>query len=125
MGWDVQRAVFQLTVDSGYGFWDDPEWGIDINKEDCLAILSVNSEVGYHSCERSAVYDDMTDYVDELQDEENLPNERFLVTYYWWDGRNLIQLADVDISREEIIQNVLNQKYREGADYFLMREVFK
>ena len=122
MSWDVERAVYQLTVDPAYGFYDDPEWGVDLNKEDCLFILSVNSEAGYHSCERSVLYDDMTGYVDELQNEEDLPDGRFIVTYYWYDSFDLLQLADVGISKAEIIQNVKNQKYREGADYFLMEE---
>lgn len=120
MSWDVQRAVFQITVEPRYAFYDDPEWGVDLRREDCLAVLSVNSETGYHSCERSACYDDMTGYVDEIQREEELPEGKYIVTYYWFDGQDLQQLADVGIMKAEIIQNVQNQKYREGADYFLM-----
>ena len=119
---DCERAVFQLDVSPTYGFLDDPEWGVDIHKEDCLCILRIIDEVGYHSCERSALYDDMTGYVNEIQREEALPEGKYIVTYYWFDGQDLQQLADVGIMKAEIIQNVRNQKYREGADYFLMEE---
>lgn len=119
---DYERAVFQLDVTPSYAFWDDPEWGVDIHKEDCLCVLHLRDEVGYHSCKKSAIWDDMNGYVDEIQKEKDLPDGKFIVTYYMYDGQDLIQLADVDISKEEIIQNVLNQKYREGADYFLMKK---
>lgn len=121
---DYERAVFQLDVSPSYGFLDDPEWGVDIHKEDCLCVLRLVDEVGYHSCKRSAIWDDMTGYVDEIQREEELPDGRFIVTYYMYDGQDLVQLADVDVSKDEVIQNVINQKYREGADYFLMKNKF-
>ena len=46
----------------------------------------------------------------------------YIVCYWWYDGQDLLQLADVGIAKEEIIENVRDQKYREGADYYLMQE---
>lgn len=119
---DYERAVFQLDVEPTYGFLDDPEWGVDIHREECLFVFRLVDEVGYHSCKRSVIWDDMTGYVDGLQREEKLPEGKYVVTYYHYDGQDLIQLADVDVTKEQIIQNVLAQKYREGADYFLMKK---
>ncbi len=119
---DCERAVYQIDVVPSYGFVDDPEWGVDIHRDDCLFILRLVDEVGFHSCKRSAIWNDMTGYVDQLQKEENLPEGQYIVTYYMYDGQDLQQLADVGVSKEQIIQNVIAQKYREGADYFLMKE---
>ena len=118
---DYERAVFQINVNPDYAFYDDPEWGVDLHKEDCLCVLHLRDEVGWHSCNKSAIWDDMTGYVDELQREEKLPDGDYIVTYFWYDGQDLQQLADVGISKQQIIENVKNQKYREGADYFLVK----
>lgn len=53
-------------------------------------------------------------------DEAALPDGLFIVTYYWWDGQDLLQYCDHGITKQQIIENVRAQKYREGADYFLI-----
>ena len=81
---------------------------------------------GYHTCERSLLHDDMTDYVDCLQNESDLVNgELYVVCYSWTDCPScLYQKVDFGITKQEIIQNVLDQKYREGAEYFTMGQMF-
>lgn len=85
-----------------------------------------NGDLFYHQCKRSALYDDMTGYVDQLQDEEKLTDdELYVVTYYkYLDNWNLDQLVDFGLTKQEIIQNVLDQKYVEGADYVTMGKMF-
>lgn len=109
--------------DGNYYFFDYPE---DCERECGIGAVDVNDEVGYHQCKKSALYDDMEGYVDELQDEQNLPDGNYIVTYFYFnDDCDLEQRVDFDISKSEIIQNVINQKYVEGADYFLMDKLVR
>ena len=117
-----ERAVYQFDVEPLYGFLDYPEWGVDIHREDCAFVFDLTKETGYHACVRSACYDDMTGYIDVLQREGDLPAGKYVVCYYVYDNGDLLQLAEVGVTREEIIENVLDQKYVEGADYFLIEE---
>ena len=103
-----------------YYWWDEPIWGEDLNREDCTDILNVKNETGCHMCNKSVLYDNMDGYEDAVQDESSLPDGLYIVTYYFWDGRDLLQYCDHGISRQQIIENVKNQKYREGAVYFLI-----
>ena len=120
----MERAVFQVSVEPTYGFLDDPEWDLDIHREECLFVLDVEKRTDSHACNRSVVYDDMTGYVDAVQSENLLPEGKYIVTYWTQDGESydLLQMADIGLTKDEIIENVVNQKYREGADYFLMPE---
>lgn len=87
-------------------------------------ILIVKDEVGYHACNKSAVWDDLEGYTDILQNENELPDNQFyIVTYYKYDGSGLEQLIDFGITKQQIIDNVNNQKYIEGADYFTMEQL--
>lgn len=101
-------------------WWDEPIWGEDLNREDCMIILNERGAIGCHMSQKSIIWDDMTGFVDELQEEESMPDGQYIVTYYWWDGHDLIQLADWGIDKAQIIENVKNQKYREGAEYYRM-----
>ena len=106
--------------DRNYYFFDYPE---DYEREDGIGAVDVSDEIGYHECKKSALYDDMTGYVDELQDEDNLPEGNYIVTYFFLnDDLDLEGRVDFGISKSEIIQNVINQKYIEGADYFKMEQ---
>lgn len=47
------------------------------------------------------------------------------MTYYEYDGTDFLeQLVDFGLTKQEIIQNVLDQKYVEGADYVTMGKLF-
>ena len=87
-----------------------------------VGCLKYENSVGYHQCVKSALYDDLSEYIDELQDEESLPDDKlFIVTYYEAeDAFTLIHRVDFGISKQQIIDNVHAQKYVEGADYFTM-----
>lgn len=86
------------------------------------------NSAGYHECNKSVLYYDMTEYVDELQDEENLADTELYVATYnhaFLDGEhwNLEGLVDFGITKQEIIDNVKNQKYVEGATYYTMGQM--
>lgn len=83
---------------------------------------------GYHRSVKSALYDDMTGYVDVVQDEENnlCNTELYVVTYFKYNESlgGLDQCVDFGITKWEIIENVKNQKYTEGATYYTMGHMF-
>mgnify|MGYP001266107035 FL=1 len=115
----MERAIIK-DVDGNYYFFDDPEWGVDIERSEAELVLDVDKEISYHACKKSFLYDDMDGYVDELQNEESLPEGEYTVTYYARCDDDLVQLVDYGITKQQIIKNVLAQKYVEGADYFLL-----
>lgn len=82
---------------------------------------------GYHANKKSALYDDMDGYVDALQHEEDLADgELYVVTYFEFESCSfgLLQKVDFGITKQEIIENIKNQKYVEGASYFTMGQMF-
>lgn len=113
----------------GY-FWVDTPDTIDEEIEavgkDKFRYVFDNGGLFCHQCVRSALYDDMTGYVDKLQGEEKLADdELYVVTYYKYHNKyELEQLVDFGLTKREIIGNVLNQKYVEGADYVTMGKLF-
>ena len=60
-----------------------------------------------------------------FQNENELPNGKYIVTYFKLsdNGSDLEQLVDYEITKEQIIENVNAQRYVEGADYFLMEQL--
>lgn len=86
-----------------------------------------NECVDYHKCIKSALYDDMTEYVDQLQNEENLyQTELYVVLYNEFEESSggLLGKVDFGVTKEEIIENVKSQKYVEGATYFTIGHMF-
>ncbi len=79
----------------------------------------------FHECKHSKLWEDVTGIVDKLQEEDNLSEDkRYIVCYYEVDENyDLFQKVDWNITKQEIINNVLAQKYFEGADYYLMEEL--
>lgn len=122
----MERAIIKLE-DGQHVFCDDPEWGVDCSVEETVGVVDIDKEIGCHECKRSVLYDDMTGYIDEIQEENELPdNESFIVTYFKDDGSHgsgLEQLVDFGITKQQIINNVIAQKYVEGADYFTMGQL--
>lgn len=113
----------------GYFWSDTPDTiGEEIESvgEDKFRYVFDNGGLFFHQCKRSALWDDMTGYVDQLQDEEELADdELYVVTYYEYDGTDFLeQLVDFGLTKQEIINNVKNQKYVEGADYVTMGKLF-
>ena len=109
--------------DGNYYFYDYPE---DYERKDGIGAVDISDEIGFHQCKKSGLYEDLTGYIDTVQGEEILPDGNYIVTYFYLDKNfDLQQLVDYNISKSEIIQNVINQKYVEGADYFLMEQLVK
>ena len=118
--------IFILEGDNGY-FWVDYPEAIEYYGEDKFRYMFDNGSLFSHQCKRSALYDDMTGYVDHLQNEEELADdELYVVVYYEYDSRwcDLKQLVDFGLTKQEIIRNVINQKYVEGADYCTLGQLF-
>lgn len=81
----------------------------------------------YHKCFKSALYNDMTGYQDEVQCEGELSDDELYVVTYFKCLRDvcfLEQLVDFGITKQEIIDNVKHNKYVEGASYFTMGQMF-
>lgn len=124
----MERAIFKCDDGTRY-FYDDPIWGEDLSKEDVEGILDLDSSLGFHECKRSVLYDDMTGYVDEVQDERELSdNILYIVTYFrvgGSHGSDLEQVVDFGITKQQLIENIEAQKYVECADYFSVEQLRK
>ena len=119
----TERMIVNDVDGNNYYFFDCPE---DYEKKDGVGYVDVDNEIGFHLCIKSALYDDMNGYIDELQNEKELPEGMYIVTYYFFNKDcELEQRVDFGISKNEIIHNVINQKYVEGADYFLIEQFIK
>lgn len=124
----MERAIYKSEDGKQYFFYDDPEWGVELKKDEIEGIVDIDKEIGFHTCNKSGLYDDMEGYVDELQNERDLPEDKiYVVTYFKLcdDCSGLEQLVDFGITKQQIIDNVIAQKYIEGADYFTMEQLMK
>lgn len=114
-----------ILGENGVGKWffDWPEKE-DLYNTEVIGSVDVNRPTGFHVCQHSAIWEDVTGFVDGLQSEEELPNGKYVVCYFYCNKDfDLEQLVDFDITKEQIIENVKNQKYFEGADYYLMKDM--
>ena len=121
----MERAIIKSEDGKQYFFYDDPEWGVDLKRTDVIDVVDIDKEVDAHRCIKSGLYEDIDDYTDKLQYETQLPDGKYIVTYFKLcdDASGLEQLVDFGITKEQIINNVNAQKYIEGADYFLMDQI--
>lgn len=121
----MERAIIKSKDAEQYFFYDDVGWGVDCKKAEAEGVLDVDEEIGFHKCEKSGLYEIMEGYVDKIQNENELPDGKYIVTYFkLCDGASgLEQLVDYGITKEQIFKNVNAQKYVEGADYFLMEQL--
>ena len=122
----MERAIIKSENGKEYFFYDDPEWGVDYKKNEVEGTVIIETEIDYHACNKSGLYNDMEGYVDDLQNEKNLPEgKNYIVTYFKLcdDCSGLEQLVDFGITKQQIIDNVIAQKYVEGADYFTMEQL--
>ena len=126
---DGIKAVIQGT--SGRYYWfDDPDWDFDLERERCVYVFEADKAAGCHFYTISRVAGDVMpeDYVDEPQNELEAYwaeyarsgdwGDHYVVLYYHWDGKELLQLADVDIRPWQIVQNIRANRYVEGAEYY-------
>lgn len=121
----MERAIIKSENKNEYTFYDDPEWDVDYKKDEVEGVLNVEEKIGSHECEKSGLYENLKNYIDKVQNENNLPNKKYIVTYFKLcdDASGLEQLVDYNITKDQIIKNVNAQKYVEGADYFLMEQL--
>ena len=121
----MERVIIKSEDGKQYFFYDDPEWGVDYKKPEVEGVLDIDEETGFHSCEKSGLYENMEGYIDKIQNENELPDGKYIVTYFKLcdDASGLEQLVDYGIIKEQIIENVKMQRYVEGADYFLMEQL--
>lgn len=106
---------------------------IEEYKDRLLYIADDEHSSDVHACNKSVLYDDMTGYQDTIQREEELKDDEFYVVLYnkpvyfrgyrgWWE---LSGAVDFGVTKENIIQNVLDNKYVEGAWYFTIGQMMK
>ena len=118
------RGIFNNHDGGNYWYWLDCLDDDEVKR----AVYFCDADTSaYHKCFKSALYNDMTGYQDELQCEDDLSdNELYVVTYFKClrDVCELDQLVDFGITKQEIIDNVKHNKYVEGASYFTMGQMF-
>lgn len=95
-----------------------------------LYIVDDNYSSGCHACNKSALYDDMTGYEDLIQREDELKDDELYVVLYDEYYKNdkscgLLSSVDFGVTKQDIIQNVLNNKYVESALYFTVGQMMK
>lgn len=58
-------------------------------------------------------------FVERMRAEQTLVDgTNYLITYYYYSDENLVHCVDTCLSKEDIITNIENEKYVEGADYY-------
>lgn len=92
-----------------------------------LYIVDDNHSSGCHTCNKSALYDDMTGYEDLIQREDELKDDEFYIVLYdkYEKAHGLLSAIDFGVTKQDIIQNVLNNKYVESALYFTVGQMMK
>lgn len=118
------EGIFENCID-GTLYWID---GLDDGEMSrALYLCDPNEAVGFHACRKSACYEDLTSYIDELQKEEAMDaRELYVVTYdEFTPGYGLSGSVDFAISKDEIIAAVRQQRYVEGATYYTLGQVMK
>ena len=125
---DKDRVIFKAKNKDEYYFYDGVEEFIEDGGPpvdvDIIGFVS-ETPTNFHECKHSAIWEEIKpDYVDELQNESDMPEGKYAVCWYEYGSYfTLYERVDYGITKEQIIQNVINQKYREGADYYLMDEI--
>lgn len=95
-----------------------------------LYIVDDAHNSGLHACKKSALYNDMTGYRDTIQREDELKDDEFYVVLYDEYYKNdksygLLSSVDFGVTKHDIIQNVLDNKYAESAWYFTVGQIMK
>lgn len=118
------EAILENRTDGSLHYIGAP---FDDEMERAAYICDTDGAAGFHACRKSALYDDMTGYVDELQRERDLDSrELYVVTFdHFKPGYGLCGRVDFAVSRGEIIAAVKAQRYREGATYYTLGQVMK
>lgn len=116
-------GIFENKKNGNY-WWED--WLEDEAMKQAKYFVDNDYYVGVHVCIKSALHDDMTGYVDMLQNERNLADDELYVVCYDYmdDDCSLWQCVDFGITKQEIIENVKSQKYIEGANYYTIGQMF-
>lgn len=116
---------------NGLGWLEDIcDYDIKERKDDLLYIVDDQHCTDYHRCNKSVLYNDMTGYEDLIQREGELKDDEFYVVLYnkpvkaygFWE---LWGAVDFGVTKEDIIKNVLDNKYAEGAYYFTVGQMMK
>ena len=86
-------------IDDKYYFFDYPE-DYERFEDGVVGYVDINSQIDCHNVIKSAVWEDTTGYVDELQNEIDLPDVTYLVTWYEIDDNcDLIQRAEFNLRK--------------------------
>lgn len=110
-------------------YWMDCTDECDMSKAEFY--LDADNFAGVHICVGSA-YDneckpDYSDSYDGLQNEMTLADgELYIVTYFKFieEDWSLDNPVDFGLTKQEIIENVKNKRYAEGATYYTIGQMF-
>lgn len=119
-------AICKSVEDTDYWAYDDT---IEDVLEDIVYVTDSEHCAGEHECVASALDPKGNDwYTDSLQTNEMMlsDDEPFVVTYYVYDGSGSFdERVDFAITKNDIINNVLTNKYVEGAYYWTFGQMLK
>ncbi len=116
------RILFKAS-NNEYYFWDGRD---DADFYDAYPDAEI---IGYVPCNRSKdmFHEQCLERKDHIREfDYKIPEGKYIVCYcedpY---GSMVYQKVDYNITKEDIIRNILDQKYKGGADYYLMEELEK
>lgn len=125
MIYENDRVVFK--VNNNYYFWDGRD---DADFYDAYPDAEIIGYVPYdrskgHMYHESWAREDLNqkgqkDHIREY--DYKIPEGKYVVCYYE-DLESCYQKVDYNITKEDIIRNILDQKYKDGANYYLMEEL--
>lgn len=124
------HAILKNTVGGLWWLEEATDSEIKEYEDYLLYIVDDAHSSGFHVCDKSALYDDMTGYEDLIQREDELKDDEFYVVLYDECYENdkscgLLSSVDFGVTKQDIIQNVLNNKYVESALYFTVGQMMK
>lgn len=102
-------------------FWCDDPYLLKDNSFIHITTAKENDYIEIHECKMSVLWDNYEPtFKDTVQNEESLPDDiKYIVNYYKaTEDKSLLKETDIGITKTEIIENIKNQKYREGAFYY-------
>lgn len=119
-------AICKSMEDADYWAYDDT---IEDVLEDIVYVTDSEHCAGEHECVASALDPKGNDwYTDSLQESDMLldDDELYVVTYYVCENKeNVDCMVDFAITKNDIINNVLTNKYVEGAEYWTFGQMLK
>lgn len=113
----IHKEDNELKAFEIYDF-EDCLW--TLNEASGVRCISEKFYISAHTCNKSALYDDLTYYTDVIQESDIALHEdtQYLVIYNVCEDDYIYEYAEV-LYKKDIIKNIRAQKYVEGASYYI------